>query len=328
MSQPDFSDVFEKAAREGKLLGWPLFVVLYFSAEYSAEYQRFIGAVRELDTKISHILLSGLNHLPFEHFDQLAPIIKSDFPEVMVGTGVNAYFAELNRARPAAEKADFVSFTISPQVHAFDDASLIENLEAQAEVIKSAKKLFPGKPIFVSPVSLKQRFNVVATAPEPEPAAGTLPSSVDPRQRTNFAASWTLGSLKFLAQSGCSLISYYETVGWKGFIQGDKPSPVKRYFPAEAHEIFPVYTAMKEISGYSEIVHTQSSHSLLFDGLLVKSDQTSKLFLFNYSSEEFEIKLDMNFRHNNAKSLVYSEEPQTTDTRIILRPGDLVVLDN
>lgn len=328
MSQPDFSDVLEKAAREGKLLSWPLFVVLYFSTEYSTEYQRFIDTVRELDTKISHILLTELNHLPFEHFNELAQIIKTDFPEVEIGTGVNAYFAELNRSRPTIENADFVSFTISPQVHAFDDASLVENLEAQAEVIKSAKKLFPEKPIYVSPVSLKQRFNVVATTAEPDPAPGTLPSSVDARQRLAFAASWTLGSLKFLAKAGCQLISYYETVGWKGFIQGDKTSPAKRYFPAEAHEIFPVYGAMKEISEYNEIVHTQSSHPLFFDGLLVKSDQSLKLFLFSFSSEEMEIRLTPDFQASHIRSLVYPEKPEFTESGIMLRPGDLVVIEN
>ncbi|MDO9040663.1 MAG: hypothetical protein Q7U65_04785, partial [Bacteroidota bacterium] len=206
------------------------------------------------------------------------------------------------------------------------DASLVENLEAQAEVIKSAKTLFPEKPIFVSPVSLKQRFNVVATAPEPEPATGTLPSSVDPRQRTNFTASWTLGSLKFLAQSGCQLITYYETVGWKGFIQGEKQSPVNQHFPAEANELFPVYEAMKEISGYTEIVHAQSSHPLLFDGLLVKSDQTHKLLLFSFTSEEIEIRLEQGFHPSHIKSLFYPEKPEITEAGIILRPGDLVVI--
>lgn len=326
MNQPNFADVLGKAAREGKLLGWKLFVVVYFSADYTNEYQKFISCCSELDIKVSHMLLVGLNHLPFEKFDELTTAIRTDFPETSVGTGVNAYFAELNRVRPKVENADFVSFTISPQVHAFDVASLVENLEAQAEVIKSSKKLFPEKPIFVSPVSLKQRFNVVATAAEPEPAPGTLPSSVDGRQRLAFAASWTLGSLKFLAQAGCQLASYYETVGWKGFIQGDQPSLVKRYFPAEAHELFPVYEAMTEIFGFSEIVHSQSSHPLVFDGLLVKSGQSLKLFLFSFSSGEIEIKLRPGFQYKNIKSLVYPESPEINGTGIILRPGELVMM--
>ena len=47
--------------------------------------------------------------------------------------GTNAYFAELNRQRPGIRFP--VAFSINPQVHAFDDLSLIENLEAQPETI-------------------------------------------------------------------------------------------------------------------------------------------------------------------------------------------------
>ena len=41
-----------------------------------------------------------------------------------------SYFTELNRKRPPAELFDFVCHTICPLVHAGDDLSLTEGLEA------------------------------------------------------------------------------------------------------------------------------------------------------------------------------------------------------
>lgn len=292
MDLPDWIIKLEKASHESLLLGWPLFIVLYLSENHLEEYDTLRSQWKELKLKVNYLLLVGENHLPHAAFDELATLIKIDFPDTLIGTGVNAYFAELNRSRPSIEKADFVSFTICPQIHAFDDMSLVENLEAQGEVIRSAKVLFPQKPVFVSPVSLKQRFNVVATGTEPLPLPDLLPSSVDNRQRSNFAAKWTLGSLKYLTQAGAKLVTYYETVGWKGFIQGEQSPELQYLFPAEANEVFPVYEAFKKFSGYSQLVKSVSSHPLIFDGLIVCSEEKMKFILFNFTAEDIEIRLE------------------------------------
>lgn len=326
LNEPGFRNEFEKASRESNLLGWSLFVVLYLSENQSEEVQQFIAICLELNLNVKYILPVGKNHLPHNEFNAISDKIRKSLPFTLIGTGVNAYFAELNRSLPTIDKADFVSFAICPQVHAFDHASLVENLEAQAEVVSSAQKLFPDQPVFVSPVSLRQRFNVVATSTDPEPVPGVLPPSVDPRQLSVFAASWTLGSLKYLAQANTNLISYYETTGWKGFIQGEKPSPVKRFFPSEANQIFPVYEAMKEISGFSHVIHSRSSHPLLFDGLVLRSEQEIKLFLFSFSPEELELKIDQLVDVLEIKSMLYPSQPDVSGDRLKLRAWDLVII--
>ncbi len=327
LMEPNFRFILEKANRESQLLDWPLFVVLYLSDSFHEENQKFTKLCRDLKVNLSYVLLVGKNHLPFDQFDEFSNQFRADFPEVRLGTGVNAYFAELNRTQPSVEKADFVSFTISPQIHVFDNDSLVENLEAQAEVIKSARILYPQKPIFVSPVSLKQRFNVVATTPETETKPGTLSSSVDPRQRSVFAAQWTLGSLKFLAQAGAELVTYYETVGWKGLIQGEQKPANRNLFPADANEIFPVYRAMKEISGYSSVAHSVSSQPLKFDGLVVNSENKMKLFLFNFTSEDIEIRLEPAVLPEKIYSLTGAKYPEFSGEKLKLKAGDLVVIN-
>lgn len=322
-----WKELLQKATRDSDLLGWPVFAVIYLSTNYQAEYHEFAENCKALKTSINYLLPFGGNHLSLKEFDELESRTRQDFPGILLGTGVNAYFAELNRNRPAIEKADFVSFTICPQVHAFDHASLVENLEAQADVVKSAQLLFPGKPIFVSPVSLRQRFNVVATAPEPEPPAGVLPSSVDVRQSSVFAASWTLGSLKFLAQSGVNLVSYFETVGWKGLIQGEIQSDCPEKFKSKANEVFPVFEAMKALSGYSEVIHSKSSLPLKFDGIVLKDGLQMRIILFNFSETELEIQMPVDLTAAKNYSVYLKSQPEITDSGLILPPNDIIYLD-
>lgn len=139
--------------------------------------------------------------------------------------GTNAYFAELNRGRPDPQSVDGVVYSINPQVHAFDDLSLIETLPMHRETAINARALASGKPVAVSPLSLRPRFNPNATAPEPEPPPGIAPASVDPRQHTVFNALWTLLALRYLSEGGALSVCLYETHGWRGVINLASPDP-------------------------------------------------------------------------------------------------------
>jgi D-apionolactonase len=198
--------------------------------------------------------------------------------------------------RPQSAKAEFISFAVCPQVHAFDDVSLIENLEAQKHVVESAKNLFPEKQIFVSPVTLKQRFNVVATSDEPDVETVELPSQVDVRENSVFAAQWLLGSLKYLAQSGIDLVTYFEIVGWRGFIQGDFESPVPEKFDSKKGDIFPVFYLLKEIAGFNEVIYSESISPLEVDGIVIaginlNGQPVKKLILANFSNQPKKVKV-------------------------------------
>lgn len=314
-----------KAIAESTLLELPLFLVMYFSEKFENEIKEVRLNFQNKKIKVKYILVVGKNHLPDDLiFDAVFDELKTIFPETKIGAGVNAYFAELNRNRPQSQKADFISFTICPQVHAFDNASLVENLEAQKYVVESARKLYPEKPVFVSPVTLKQRFNVVATSPKPAPGTGELPSFVDTRQNSEFAAQWLLGSLKYLAQSGTDLVTYFESVGWRGFIQGNYEPPIPGKFKAKKRDVFPVYYALKELSGFSEIIHSSSSHPLLFDGLVVQSIDKIKLFLFSFSNEDIVVKINpKNYAHESKKNGT-KKNTEIKKNSILLKANDFL----
>lgn len=198
--------------------------------------------------------------------------------------GTDAFFTELNRDRPAYEFMDGVSFSINPQVHAFDNASLIETLPVQASNVETTRTFVQDTPISVSPVTLKMRWNPNATAEEPVIPAGEYPPQADPRQMSLFAAGWTLGSVKYLAESNVHSLTYYETHGWLGVVSDDVQGEVECEFPAmEAGVPYPLYYVLADVAGLqgSSIVGCKSSEASQVIGLAVQSEQGLSVLLAN-----------------------------------------------
>jgi hypothetical protein len=319
----------KQAANESKQSGWPLFLVLYFSSEVETELGGFIAGLKKNKTNLKYCFAVRENHLPDSQLtEKLIKSLQSSFPKVIVGTGVNAYFAELNRNRPQNQQARFVNFTISPQVHAFDDLSLIENLEAQVDVVKSAKKLFQEKQVFVSPITLKQRFNVVATSQTEQVFQDKLPPQVDPRQATSFAAAWTLGSLKNLAEAGAKLATFYETVGWRGIIQGNFEPPMPDKFPAEPGELFPVFHLLKEFSGFQEMFLSECSSPLNFTGMVLKKGNIRKILLANFSDFPISVHIKNPLDGFIKYILGSNEEEKIIDKIIVLQPNEIISVES
>jgi D-apionolactonase len=132
------------------------------------------------------------------------------------GGGTHLNFAELNRVRPDVRGFDALAYPVSPQVHASDDLSLVENLEAQGEQVRSVRSFASEAHLAVGPVTLEPRWRLTSTP--------------DPRQETVFAAAWTLGSLKFLSEAGADSVTFGEIVGCRGIV-GVSQSGAARAFP-------------------------------------------------------------------------------------------------
>lgn len=70
-------------------------------------------------------------------FTDIYRAARSAFPGLPGGGGVHAYFPELNRARPPMEGCDYVSFCTSPIVHAADERSIAQSLEALPAIMET-----------------------------------------------------------------------------------------------------------------------------------------------------------------------------------------------
>jgi hypothetical protein len=183
---------------------------------------------------------------------------------------------------------DVVAYSINPQVHAFDNASLTETLAAQGTTATSARQFCGDRPLIVSPITLQPRFNPNATGPEPTPAPGELPSQVDPRQMSLYGAGWTLGSLKYLAETGeTSSITYYETTGWRGVMATAQGSPLPQKFASVSGGVYPLYYILVNAGEFAggEVIQSTSSAPLQVDSLVLHKEGHTRILVANFTAQ-------------------------------------------
>jgi hypothetical protein len=134
--------------------------------------------------------------------DALAPL-RAGFPGAMVGGGSLTNFTELNRCRPDPASVDFVTFGNTAIVHAADDLSVWQTLEALPDIFASAAGIAGGKPLHLGLISIGVRSNPFGAGVAPNPGGLRLPMAMDdPRQGTGFAAAYAVAVLARAAAAG------------------------------------------------------------------------------------------------------------------------------
>lgn len=289
LTHPNYDSVLRRANREAKALNVPLEIALTLSDAAARELGQ-LGAV--LETVKPAICRWLIFHISEESTSakwvRLArKSLRRYAADAMIGAGTNAFFTELNRGQPTVSALDLVCYSINPQAHAFDNASLVETLEAQASTVESARQFVGGLPIAVTPVTLKARFNSDATGPEPELPPGELPAPVDVRQMSLFGAGWTVGSLKYLSESGVISVTYYETTGWRGVMETEDGSLLPDNFSSGPGWVFPAYHVFADVGEFagSRVVPTTSSDTLRLDGIALHKNGATRILLANFTPE-------------------------------------------
>lgn len=293
LSDPDYPRHLELAAGQARRLGLPLEAALFVPEGGEAELARLRGLLDRWRPTIAAWLVYPQQERyqggsPSRQAVELARRHLGDYdPSALFGTGTNTDFIFLARTPPPVELVDLVAFAINPQVHAFDNASLVETLQAQASAIASARRLAGNLPVAVSPVTLKPRFNPYATRSEPEVPAGQLPPQVDVRQMSLFAAGWTAGSLKHLAEGGASRLTFFETTGWRGVMETEAGSPLPEVFRSLPGGVFPVYHLLAEVGEFAGglVLPCRSSEPLAVDGLALRRGDRRRVLLANFCAE-------------------------------------------
>lgn len=149
------------------------------------------------------------------------------FPDARIGGGMMSYFTELNRKRPPAQFADFISFTNSALVHAGDDRSVTEGLEALPAMAKSVRAFIGDKPFVVGPSAIGMRFNPYGAAPQANPKdVRQAMNRNDPRQRGLLGAAWNLGYFAHFARHGAEAIALGGLTGPFGVVSGNTQYPL------------------------------------------------------------------------------------------------------
>ena len=194
--------------------------------------------------------LPGSEWPPAPELDALYRKAREAFPDARVGGGTFAFFTELNRKRPPTEPLDLVGFTTSALVHAGDDATAMENLEAVPAVVATARTIAEGLPLAIGPSAIGMRLNPYGDAPAENPGnVRQAMNRADPRQRGLFGAAWLVGYASAAAVEGVESIVAGAATGARGAVHaaGEDPAP---WYDA-AGGVYPPYHVLRALAGWA-----------------------------------------------------------------------------
>jgi D-apionolactonase len=157
------------------------------------------------------------------------------FPGLRLGGGMFSYFTELNRKRPPVEQLDFITHTTAPLVHAADDRSVMETLEALPFITRSVRAFAGDMPYRIGPSSMPYRIGPSSIGMRHNPyGAGLNPNpdgirmtmvADDPRQKQQFAAAWMIGYAAATLEAGLEVLALGSLCGPFGVIGEGGPLP-------------------------------------------------------------------------------------------------------
>ncbi len=262
----------KNAAKDAVALNIALEIALFVSDAAEAELSAFVAEMR----RWSHV--SVARHLLFHTHEAVTTLRWLALAQKLLGAkailygGTNQFFTEINRNRPNTETLKTVSglcYSFNPQVHAFDNATLMESPEGQADTVRTHKTFAKKKPLAITGITLKPRFSLANVGPEPADQVHEF----DVRQRSLFGAAWTLATLKQIIEAdGVSSITLYETAGSRGVIEG-----------ALAFPMYHVFADIAEFSG--KLVASKTTDALKVTGLALRNGRKTRVLLANLTAE-------------------------------------------
>ncbi|WP_182087314.1 hypothetical protein [Aureimonas sp. ME7] len=144
------------------------------------------------------------------------------FPGATLGGGMFSYFTELNRKRVPLADLDFVTHATCPIVHAADDLSVMQTLEAIPFITRSTQGFIGSKPYRLGPTTIGMRQNPYGSRTMANPDGRRIAmANDDPRARGLFGAAWLTGYAARLAGSAVEAWTGASLAGARGLILGD-----------------------------------------------------------------------------------------------------------
>ena len=135
LTQPDYESTLRRATDEARALGISLELALFLTDAAAEELRTFAEVANRVNPPIEAYLI--FHKTEASTSAQWVHLARRYLTGTQIGAGSNVYFTDLNRGRPPVDALDLVCYSINPQVHAFDNSSLIETLEAQAVTVES-----------------------------------------------------------------------------------------------------------------------------------------------------------------------------------------------
>lgn len=231
---------------------------------------------------------------PCPPFETVFKAARAAFPQARLGGGMFSYFTELNRKRPPAALLDVVSFTTSAMVHAGDDRSMTESLQALPAIADSALAIAAPKPIVVGPSAIGMRDNPYGDKPKYN--TGNIRQAMnwnDPRQRGLLGAAWNVGYVARFAYGGAQSIALGGLTGPFGTLH------VPASFPQPWYDgdggLYPVFHVLRGLAALKGGALRQVKISRPSDalGLAVETAAGTEIWLANLTGRDLSLRLDL-----------------------------------
>ena len=224
---------------------------------------------------------------------ELMAAARAAFPDVPIGGGMFSYFTELNRKRPPADLLDFICHTGLPVVHAGDDVSMTETLEALPSIFRSVGAFSGGKPYWIFPTAVSMRANPYGAGPAPNPRnIRQAMNAVDPRERGLIGAAWYAGFLARAAAAGVEAVTLAAASGPSSIVYEKQPYAQPWFDEAKA----PVYPHYHVVAGYAALhgtlLATTSSDARAIQALAVSENGRLDLRISNLTGVEQRVQVD------------------------------------
>ena len=273
MTTPAWRDCWDHGLSESASIAVPLEIAVFLGAEVEAGMEALCRRYRDdpplAGTARWLILGEDGRAVPRDCIRIVRKVLGEAGIIASVVSGTDAFFAELNRNRPPAGILDGICFSLNPQVHAFDNSSLVETLPIQGQCVTDAQEI-SGLPVSVTPITLRMRWNPNATS-----GARVVDSSpFDSRQSSPFCAAWTLASIKYLAQANARSMTYHALRGGSALIGADGTP-------------YPVFGVLQAIGEFREgcVMGSTSNRPEVVEGLHLRRGRNHRLFIANLTAE-------------------------------------------
>ncbi|QKK19651.1 D-apionate lactonase [Rhizobium indicum] len=214
--------------------------------------------------------------------DEVYTAARAAFPGIRIGGGMLSYFTELNRKRVPDGQLDFVSHCTNPIVHAADDLSIMQTLEALPFITRSVRAIYGDKPYRIGPSTIPMRQNPYGSRTMDNPVSARIPmANRDPRHNGRFGQAFAFGYAIRVLDADLECLTLSALTGPFGLIAG----PGEPIEPGGRRPLFDTVRTLCQLAGatWRECVSSSPSEVLSF----VARDTTgARLYVVNLTSEE------------------------------------------
>ncbi len=210
------------------------------------------------------------------------------FPDVRIGGGMLSYFTELNRKRVPAGTLDFITHCTNPIVHAADDLSVMQTLEALPFITRSVRAIYGDKPYRIGPSTIPMRQNPYGSRTMNNPRGSRIAmANIDPRHNARFGEAFALGYAARVLDAGLECLTLSALTGSFGLIAGEnEPSATGTTRP-----LFNVVSTLSHLAGshWQECLSSDQTSVLAF--ITAQPGAARQLHLVNITPASQQIQL-------------------------------------